>query len=59
MEAVGRDADLGGLTVVEADADFLRSAGQKIRGHAEVDTLSYAGEFLGGNRLSRQHRQRA
>ncbi len=36
VDAVGRDADLEGLTAIEADAEFLRSAGQQIRGHAEV-----------------------
>lgn len=47
VDAVGRDADLEGLTAIEADAEFLRSARQQIRGHAEV--RSHAASSGGSN----------
>lgn len=40
--AVGRDADLEGLDAVAADEEFVRSAGQQIRGHAEASKPAVA-----------------
>jgi hypothetical protein len=40
VAAVGADTDLNGLHAVAADEEFLRSAGQQIRSHAEVDAAS-------------------
>ena len=36
VEAVGQEADLRGLAVVDADEEYLRSAGLQIRSQAEV-----------------------
>lgn len=40
VAAVGADADLAGLDAVATDEEFLRTAGQQIRGHAEACPLS-------------------
>jgi hypothetical protein len=41
VAAVGADTDLSGLHAVAADEEFLRSAGQQIRTHAEVSIVPF------------------